>query len=753
MKNIYSILSLCFVLISVSVIGQSKIYAPTLNAPENMEVGQVPDVQLDWNAVTGVSTVILYELQLSDNIDFSGAITFEKTDLTAMSMSDLMFGGAYFWRVRAYDGDLVSDWSEAWGFSVLWNPVMDKPNDGDEVYANPTISWDAISGINGYELQLDTSYAWAREESGVSDDIFATAIVADDNIWAVGDGGLVLHYDGTEWTTMDVGTTEALLAISFADASNGYIAGDAGTVLFYDGSAWTATDAGTTANLTGVSFADSDNGVVVGEGGVVSVYNSGTWTVETTGSSADLFAVDMIGSSIWACGDGGVIVSYNGTEWTSVEAGNKDLFGLAMVDANNGWAVGKSGKIQRWDGSMWYEETSNTVKTLTSVSFSGMNGYAVGDDGTMVEFAGSWNPVSTGLEEDLTGVSITSDNGLVVGVDGVMLKKSNSGFNSPILTTYDIPADTGSWGITNLLFGQTYYYRIRAFHGSDTSQWSGVKQMYTQASPELDSPSDGSETDLYIKFTWDEYEGITNYIFEIDTDENFGMPRSFAPDDDTLWVNDLVFGEEYFWRVAAQHAEDISYWSEVWTLTTVNKITLESPENDAVEVIRCPLFTWIDVAGTSEYELWVDTDASFSNPAIHNGDDPSYQCQSTLDVNTMYYWKVRGKSGALVSEWSDTWSFTTEQGIGIDEDLVRENVSIFPNPGTGDFNLNIDSKVANTYDLRVIDISGKLVFETKIDCQAGNNSIPVSIDNIVSGSYNLVLSSDNAIVSTRLVIK
>ena len=556
------------------------------------------------------------------------------------------------------------------------------------------------------------------------------------------------------WITVDVGTTETLTGVAFVDASNGYVAGEGGTVIYFDGSTWTAQDAGTTSNLTGISFSDANSGVVVGEGGVVAVYNAGTWQVESTGSSADLFAVHMISaSSIWACGDGGVIMNFDGSDWMTGEAGNKDLFGISMVDVSYGWVVGKSGKAFRWNGTEWLEEESNSPKTLLGINFTGMTGYAVGESGTMIEFNGSWNPVSTGLEEDLIGVSTSSSSAVVVGENGVVLRKTDSGFNSPLLATYDLPADTGSWNLAELLFGQTYYYRLRAFHVSDTSQWSGVKQMTTYPSPELDFPSDGSENDLLIKFAWDEYEGITNYIFEIDTDENFGMPRSFSPDDDTLWVNDLVFGEEYFWRVAGQHAGDISEWSEVWSFTTVNMITLESPDNDATEVKLCPLFTWIDVVGTSEYELWVDTDNSFSNPNINTGDEPSYQCQSTLEINTMYYWKVRGKSGALVSEWSDTWSFRTEQGIGIDEGLASENVVIFPNPGNGDFSLNVVSNTTSEYRLRVVDISGKLVYETNIEIQAGINSIPVSISNMVSGSYNLLLSGENNSISKRLVIK
>jgi len=148
MKNIYSILSLSLVLISVSVFGQSKIYAPNLRSPENMEIDQMPDVLLDWDAVTGVSPVILYEVQLADNMNFTNPVTFVPTDLTALSMSGLLFGGDYYWRVRAYDGNEVSGWSESWGFSVLWNVIMDKPNNNSEVFVNLEVSWDEITGID-----------------------------------------------------------------------------------------------------------------------------------------------------------------------------------------------------------------------------------------------------------------------------------------------------------------------------------------------------------------------------------------------------------------------------------------------------------------------------------------------------------------------------------------------------------------------------------------------------------------------------
>lgn len=485
MKNIYSILSLCLILMSMSVFGQTRVYAPSLVEPSDMDDEQMPDVVLDWDAVTGTAPVILYELQLADNPDFTGATTFEKTDLTAMTMSDLLFAVTYYWRVRAYSGTDVSDWSEEWSFTVIEVVDMKKPNNGKEVFVNPLITWDEMTGVVGFIMEVDT----------------------------------------------------------------------------------------------------------------------------------------------------------------------------------------------------------------------------------------------------------------------------NDTFSSSYMATYDIPGDSSSWQLFNLLFGEDFFYRVKAYHNADTSEWSEVKSLFTQAAPELDDPSDGSVTDLYVKFSWDEYEGTTNYVFEIDTDETFPMPRAFAPDPDTLWVNDLVFGEQYYWRVAAQHALDISYWSEVWTFNTVNNITLISPENGFEEANHCPLFEWEEVAGTSGYELWVDTDESFSDPNIHQGTDAHYQCQTNLEYNTVYYWKVRGISGPLMSEWSETWTFRTEKGIGIDEKIIAESVSVYPNPTNGAFNLSVKATETATYELRVVDITGKLIYQSEIELQAGNNTLPITIDNIVSGSYNLIITDGSEVLSNRLVIK
>src|SRR3989339_752870 len=101
MKKIYSVLGF-LMLMSLALSAQTKIYAPTLKAPENGKINQMPDVVLDWQAVTGITLDITYEAQLASNIDFNDAVTFPRTDLTSVQTTDLIFGRQYFWRVRAF---------------------------------------------------------------------------------------------------------------------------------------------------------------------------------------------------------------------------------------------------------------------------------------------------------------------------------------------------------------------------------------------------------------------------------------------------------------------------------------------------------------------------------------------------------------------------------------------------------------------------------------------------------------------------
>jgi hypothetical protein len=88
---------------------------------------------------------------------------------------------------------------------------------------------------------------------------------------AVGEAGTILHIANLGQgpvDTKDSGTQQTLRAVWIADNSHMWAAGDGGTILAYDGSYWSSVPSGTTANLHGIWGTDSDVWAV-GDGGTI----------------------------------------------------------------------------------------------------------------------------------------------------------------------------------------------------------------------------------------------------------------------------------------------------------------------------------------------------------------------------------------------------------------------------------------------------------------------------------------------------
>ncbi|HNI58843.1 MAG TPA: hypothetical protein PKW11_02755, partial [Pseudomonadota bacterium] len=72
------------------------------------------------------------------------------------------------------------------------------------------------------------------------------------DIWAVGDSGTVLHYDGVAWSQTSSGVTQKLNAVFGFAANDVWAAGNGGTVIRWDGTKWSSVNSGTTNNLRGL---------------------------------------------------------------------------------------------------------------------------------------------------------------------------------------------------------------------------------------------------------------------------------------------------------------------------------------------------------------------------------------------------------------------------------------------------------------------------------------------------------------------
>jgi hypothetical protein len=58
------------------------------------------------------------------------------------------------------------------------------------------------------------------------------------DVWAVGDAGTTLHYDGTAWTLSTRGTMEALTGVWASSAADVWAVSSGGSILHFDGTDW-----------------------------------------------------------------------------------------------------------------------------------------------------------------------------------------------------------------------------------------------------------------------------------------------------------------------------------------------------------------------------------------------------------------------------------------------------------------------------------------------------------------------------------
>lgn len=85
----------------------------------------------------------------------------------------------------------------------------------------------------------------------------------DGRLWVVGTGGLLASYDGT-WHVWPLPVTTTLTAIDMPSADDGWAVGDGGVILRFDGQRWTRQASPTTQMLTDVRLTSARSGWITG---------------------------------------------------------------------------------------------------------------------------------------------------------------------------------------------------------------------------------------------------------------------------------------------------------------------------------------------------------------------------------------------------------------------------------------------------------------------------------------------------------
>lgn len=757
MKKILFALSILFIF-GLSAKAQSRIYAPELKAPVSEAIEQSPDVLLDWLAVTGEGIEILYEVQLAENPDFASATTFPRTNITSMKMSNLLFGHVYYWRVRAIDDLGVSDWSVSWSFTVITTVLIESPGNLAVVSPDPVLKWKVLTGITGYDIQVDTSYSWKPLAGIVSSKLNDVFEVDADNAWFVGDNGVIVHKANDAYTVLSGITTSNLYDVYFIDANNGWVVGDGGTILYYNGTEFTAQTSGLTTALNGVYFTSATNGYAVGSAGKLLHFDGTEWTPVTSGVTLDLFSIHgNSANNIWAVGKTGNYTHFDGTSWTAGTYSNRDMNDVWVTASNKVWVAAKAGRIFSWNGS-WSEQTfGSPPRDLQGVCFvNDQNGYIVGNNGTLLYFNGLvWQALASGTTETLYGVHFSSESsGYLVGNTGSLIAFQGEGFDSPYLKSYSTPGDILEFKLGNLLFGQAHYFRVRAKHAAATSDWSPASSFMVISKPTLVSPANNaSNISLDTLAIWQAISGVAKYSIQLSLDADFTDPQYFESTAPEYRFDGLLFSKDYYWRVNARHAQDVSSWSDARKFSTANAVTLTEPAHQATDVTRLPRFTWQEIKGTEKYMIQFGKDNAFADAQTELTTTPLYQTILQLDKNTSYYWRVKAIQGLDSTNWSQVRSFVTTGETGIGENTENEIFSVYPNPGTGVFSMSLRNASSPYFTVEVYNLTGSKVFEQQHQTFGNEGKSRLDLTSLPKGMYLIRLYEGNAAYTKRLVIE
>jgi hypothetical protein len=221
-----------------------------------------------------------------------------------------------------------------------------------------------VVGDNGTIYHYTTT--WATQTSTTTQDLNGVWGSSSTNVFAVGDGGTVLKYNGATWSAMSSTTSENLNSIWGDSASEVYAVGDSGTILRYNGLWWSTVTYPSGENLNGIWGIDNGTAMhiyAVGDSGTILHSTNGTsWTEIDSPTLSDLNGIwGSKPSNIFVAGDEGTILYYGGIQWIEMDSGILDdlrcPFGIANPHV---FIVGLSGYIALLEGPYLYGTICNS---------------------------------------------------------------------------------------------------------------------------------------------------------------------------------------------------------------------------------------------------------------------------------------------------------------------------------------------------------------------------------------------------------
>ena len=313
-------------------------------------------------------------------------------------------------------------------------PVAGARRAGRSLLAALALAALAVVGTGAGNALADAvpPYGWASSTLADGIDLACAAALGPGDIYAAGTvpsapcRGRVCHFDGGSWKSLRDTPGRRLNAVAALDSSHVWAAGEAGLMLFYNGVSWAEQPLPSPGTVNGLSALDSSHVWAVGEGGKVFFFDGRRWSGDTPlpgRSLQSVFALDA--EHVWAAGARGTILAWDGRAWLDQSVGGPDtLRGVGALDAEHVWAAGDRGAVKYYDGRSWADFSAGVNESLGDIAvLDGDHVFAAGETGGVYFLDGdTWKMTKTGASSPLRSVAVLdTDHVYACGDAGVFL--------------------------------------------------------------------------------------------------------------------------------------------------------------------------------------------------------------------------------------------------------------------------------------------------------------------------------------------
>lgn len=698
-----------FLLLSIAICISSAwaLNVPVPSAPDNGLTGAYSRQTFRWSTVSGAGN---YELQVDTTLRFNSPLLVQETTTgTSIKLYDLHFGAHYYWRVRALSSsEVASDWSAIQDLTTLTKTALTSPNDTDPTaryYPKQSLKFKNNLGCVSYRIQCDTTplftspfcdERWSfirNEESGDRTNEVSDMPLGHFIYWRV---KFYNMNDSTQWS--DVGMFHTLKKATITSPK------DLTTAYTQQTFRW--------------EYQRGLNSVII-EIDTTSSFNSPALRKITDNASSSENAYSTVSNLYFGKTHYWRMKSFHKrdtTEWSdtlSFKTYNSCTLSTPSDSATNRLVTGKL----NWNydrGISRYQVQLDTVPTFDSPFMINVMESASDNSSAYYSYSdlyfgktyfwrvrechqldtSRWSPtrcfttyrhcnLNTAPSDSAVGI-ITSPNVYFNYTSGIsryqMQLDTTPEFNSPELQTVMESASSSSNAYHtyyDLLFGTTYYRRVRECHSRDTSDWSPTRSFTTYYRGGFGStPADGATG---VSVTPRLYYAYRSYIdscrIQIDTTLSFDSPllqtlierESSGSSYCYLNPTQLLYGTTYYWRTQDIHSRDRSDWAIPRSFTTTYQLptpTLSEPDNHAaVCTDSAAVFSWNACADATAYILQISIDGQFTQ-IVHQETVENATSASVVFLLTdqVLYWRICAINDQGRSPWSQIWSIGTHGG-------------------------------------------------------------------------------------------